>query len=263
MTEITLKVKANDPVTTAEREAIAKRVIDDFGPSLPSTRLLCFLDDEDPAILKGGFGPENRGIYGPIHDSTPLATWPEYVTDCIRVDDNVSFYYPRVVDDLVYLYGSTCDDEIGLTMTLAHELQHTIQHGKARKVWAANSLIRSLDRKIVKALKLTWADIPIEHEARIASKRVADGFFGEQRVVQYIDKKIAEHVTEADVADWQFVRTLTASSSVDLVGGTQLLFERLKDYRAELASLLQETKDNPDFRDFDLEAYFIAEVGDV
>ena len=48
-------------------------------------------------------------------------------------------YGTRVIDDLVYLYGSTCADEVGLTMTLAHKLQHAIQHGKERNVWAVNS----------------------------------------------------------------------------------------------------------------------------
>ncbi len=84
-------------------------------------------------------------------------------------------------------------------------------------------------------------------------------FFGEKRVTQYIDEKIAEAITEVDVADWQFVRALTPSSSVEIVGDTQRLFQRLKGCRSELEAVLQEKKDNPDFGDIDLDCFFDEE----
>lgn len=256
---VMLKVKSENPEVEAQREAAAQRVLDYFGGSLPSSRLLCFLDDDDPLTLKGERGTANRGLYGPIHDSTPLADWPDYVTSCILVDDGVSLPFPRAIDDLVYLYGSTCANEVGLTMTLAHELQHAIQHANARKVWAVNGLIPQLHKTVIAVLNLQWADIPIERETRIVSKRVAVHFFGEQRVTQYIDEKLAEGITRndvADVADWQFVRTLTPSSSVDLVTDTQRLFKRLKGFRSELEAVLRKKKNDPDFGDIDLAAYF-------
>jgi len=217
------------------------------------------LDDNDPVILKHAFGAANRGAYGPIKDSTSLDIWPDYVTGCILVDDGISLLFPRVIDDLVYLYGSTCANEVGLTITLAHELQHSIQHAYARRVWAVNSLIPQLPKTAIAALKLQWADIPIERETRIVSKGVAVDFFGEQRVTEYIDEKIAQGITRgdvADVADFQFIRTLTPSSSVDLTDDTQQLFNRLKSHRSELEAVLQEKKDDPDFSDIDLDAYF-------
>lgn len=115
------------------------------------------MDDDDPPTLKGDRGAANRGFYGPIHNTTRLPDLPDYVASCIFVDDGISIPFPRVVDDLVYLYGSTCANEVGLTMTLAHELQHAIQHANVRKLWAANSLINRLDRKVIDALKLQWA----------------------------------------------------------------------------------------------------------
>jgi hypothetical protein len=217
------------------------------------------LDDDDPLTLKGERGTANRGLYGPIHDSTPMGNWPDYVTSCIFIDDGISLPFPRVVDDLVYLYGSTCANDVGLTMTLAHELQHAIQHASARKVWSVNGLVPQLDKTVIAALNLQWADIPVERETRIVSKRVAVHIFGEQRVTQYIDERLAENITRndvADAADWQFVRTLTSSSSVDLVTDTHRLFRRLKGYRSELETVLREKKDNPDFGDIDLSEYF-------
>ena len=255
---VTLKVKSGNAAAKGQREAAAQRVLNYFDGSLPSSRLLCFLDDGDPPGLKQVFGSANRGVYGPIHDTTPLADWPDYVTDCILVDDGISLPFPRVVDDLVYLYGSTCANEVGLTMTLAHELQHAIQHANARKVWAVNGLVPQLPKTVIVALKLQWTDIPIERETRIVSKRVAVHFFGEKRVTQYIDEKITERISEADVADWQFVLALTPSSSVDLVADTQRLFKRLKGYRPQLEGCLQNARREypQDYNDLDLSPFF-------
>jgi hypothetical protein len=256
---ITLNVKSENEAVRVHREAVAQRVLEHFGSCLPRSRLLCFLDEDDPPSLKGERGAANRGLYGPIHDNTPMADWPEYVTSLIFVDDDVSIPFPRVIDDLVYLYGSTCANEVGLVMTLAHELQHAIQHANMRKLWAVNGLIQNLDRKIIDVLKLTWADIPTEREARIVSKRTAVHLVGVQRVEEYLDEKIAERTTEADAADWLFVRRLTPSGSVDLDAETKQLLGRLRSYRSELQEVLQEKKDakNPDFLDIELDGYLI------
>jgi hypothetical protein len=136
------------------------------------------------------------------------------------------------------------------------QVQHAIQHDRMRQLWATNSLVTQLDREIINQLKLTWKDIPIERESRIVFKRVAVRFFGDQRVTQYIEEKIAEGITESDVADWEFIRTLRASSVVDLVTETQKLFKRLKSHRSELEAVLREKKDDPDFGDVDLASYF-------
>ena len=243
---------------------MVQRVLLHFGERLPRLRLLCFLDDEDPPFLRRMYGPANRGIFAPIHDNTPMADWPDDVSDLIFTDDGVSWGLQRVFDDLIYLYGSTCANEVGLTMTLAHELQHAIQHASQRKLWAINSLVQNLDRKIIDSLNLRWPDIPIEREARIVSKNVALHFFGEKVVAEYIDRKIGEHVTKADVVDWQFVRTLTASSTVNIEAETKRLFERLKSYQTELEGSLDEKKSgkNPDFLDIDLASY-LAEFNPI
>ena len=87
---IILTVKSEESAASKQREAIAQRVFDYFGGSLPSVRLLCFLDDDDPLALKSTYGSANRGGYMPIHDSTPTGNLPEYVSECIFVDDGVS-----------------------------------------------------------------------------------------------------------------------------------------------------------------------------
>jgi hypothetical protein len=256
---ITPEVKTEN----AAVKAAALRVISNFGLCLPESRLLCFLDDEDAHdVSLDELGPANRGQYRSIHDSSDLNGLPSAVKDCICPLDFTGRPTWRRIDDLVYLKRSACVDEVGLTMTLAHELQHAIQHAKVRKLWATNTLaswflMRGLDKNAVEALELTWASIPIELEARIVSKRVAECLFGEERVTQYIEKRIAERVTEADVADWKFIRKLLPSSSVDLVGSTKILFKQLRGHRPGLEELLRKMKeDGPDFSDIDLDSCF-------
>lgn len=251
---VQIEVQSSDQAIKDRRKALAARVRDYFGSCLPSSRrLLCFLDETDPPDLRSKYGAGNRGFYGPVYDrdSEVMDKLPEYVAKLI-------FPFRREMDDLIYLYESTCADDVGLTIILAHELQHAIQHANVRKLWAVNGLVCNLDRKIIDALKLTWPAIPTEREARIVSKRVAVHFFGEKRVLQYIDRKIAEHVTEADVADWGYVRTLGWSGTLNLDAETKELFGRLRGYKAELKKILQEKKggNNPDFLDIDLNHYF-------
>jgi hypothetical protein len=249
---VTLHAKSGDAAVRHHREATAQRVIDYFGDRLPPMRLLCFLDDNDSGRLRG-----ERGRYETIHDGTPLAHLPDYVSERIYVDDHVSFYFPRVIDGLVFLYGSTCANEVGLSMTLAHELQHTVQRNNMRQLWAANSLVNQLKNEVFDTLKMTWSDIPIEREARIVSKHAAVQLFDEQRVTEYIEERIREHVSDGDFADWQFIHSIAPMDSVDLLGGTRKLFQQLKDYKPELESaLLELRKHHPeDFGDINLDDF--------
>ncbi len=236
-----------------QHEKAAQRVASHFGLCLPVSRVLCFLDDQDPSSLKRAFGAANRGLSGTVKDGDDFSIWPDYVQKWMHADR------VPLVDQLIYLYGTTCSDEVGLTMTLAHELQHAIQHDRLRKVWAVNSLIRRLPTA-VDNLKLEWADIPIERDARIVSKRVALDLHGEELVRRYIDKRSAEAVEPHDVIDWHFVRGLTPSSSVDLVGDTHRLFHRLIDHKQEVEDALRGRKNDSDYSDINLDDFFNSSV---
>ncbi len=254
---ITLEVKSDDPSIKTHREAAARRVIDHFDASLAAARLLCFLDDEDPPELKQKYGVANRGGYLRVYNPEHLDGWPNYVRRLVY-PYSLTGGQTRVFDGVIYLYETTCADEVGLTMTLAHELQHAVQFSKERQLWAANSLVaQGLTGQSVAALGLEWKDIPIEVETRIIAKRLAERFFGEKRVRQYIESRISARITESDAADWQFVRTLTSSSAVDLAGETRRLFKRLMGYRRELEDALQQLQiESPDYADVDLDDFF-------
>jgi hypothetical protein len=127
-------------------------------------------------------------------------------------------------DDFIYLHGSTCSNDVGLTMTLAHEVQHFMQRTHRTRLWAANTLIPNLTKATIHALDLKWCDVPHEREARVVSKRVAGALFGVETVRNYIDSKIAERVTAADAADWQCIQGLSTSTPYDLAGETEVFF---------------------------------------
>jgi len=101
----TVKVKTPDLVVKKEREEIAQLVLDEFGDLLPECRLLCFFDDEDCQEFKKDLGEGNRAFHRPISDKSPFAGWPEYITECIFVDDPSSFWYMRLFDHVIYLHG--------------------------------------------------------------------------------------------------------------------------------------------------------------
>jgi hypothetical protein len=245
---ITLKVRAPEDSARRTREAAAQKVIAQFRAQASEARLLCLLDDEDWQALKQEVGIANRGAFLHLRGPLPwLLEAPGYVQELLLVGGQFAF------DDFIYMHGSTCSDALSLTLTLAHELQHFVQHESAVSLWAANSLVPILPNRVIATLGLTWCDIPHEREARIVPKRIAEGLFGAERTDQHIQTKIRERVTEADAADWECIRKLNASARYDLATETSLLFARLKPYRMDLENALQSFKVYSDFGSVDLD----------
>lgn len=248
-----VKVESHDPAVRVQRETVAQRVLTQFGDRLPDLRLLCFLDKEDWQPFRDYAGEANRGFYTPLkQDTFAWSLWPDYVTAHIFVNGSASISVGRAFDHVIYLHGSSCEDQVGLTMTLAHELQHFVQYGSARKIWAENSLIPMLSKDVIAASGLQWSDIPIEREARTVSKRIAEKLFDADRVARYIDRRIAGPVNAADRADWMFVRELSTAVPYDLESATRLMYKRLCSFRREIEELLEGLKDDPDFAPVDL-----------
>src|SRR5256885_12347627 len=120
-----INVKSADSVLRARRQAVAQLVVDEFGRGLPDLSLLAFFDDEDWILFREKYGSTNRGLYAPIKvNHFEWQLWPDYVTMCILKNLPSSSILNRNFDHVIYLYGSTCSDEVSLSMTFAHELQH-------------------------------------------------------------------------------------------------------------------------------------------
>ncbi len=174
----TVIVKSADVLIKSQREAAAKRVITQFGDQIPDRKLLCFFDDEDWKDFRDRFGIANRGFYRQLSEG-PLMSWPRYLQNHIFVQNLQAPPWRQLAfDHVTYLYGSTCSDEVGMTMTFAHELQHFIQRSNGIHMWAANSSAAWLDKTTLAATGLRPCDIPHEREARIVSKRTAEQLFG-------------------------------------------------------------------------------------
>jgi hypothetical protein len=259
---VKVEVKSYDAGVKAQREAVAQSVLREFRSGLPDLELLAFLDDQDWDDLKRDYGPANRGCYAPIKQNRPTEAWPLRMTNLIfvPVGDSSPWLTKRVFDHGIYLHGSTCADETGLTLTFAHELQHFVQYGFNRRLWAEGRLIPHLPKEVFDITGLNWPDIPHEREARIVAKRVGLELCGADAVKQYIDRRISEKATESDVKDWRFSQHLDPSIPYDLSAETKRIFQRLRPYRQALENVLRAMNGNPDYKDdykdIDLSPYF-------
>lgn len=254
---VKVEVKSSDDSVKVRRHVAAQSVLEEFGNQLPDLRLLAFFDDQDWDYFKREMGDSNRGLYTPIKAGNfQWAVWPDYVKECILVDDPSSFVFKQDADHLIYLHGSTCADEVGLIMTFSHELQHFIQYGFNRKLWAENLLIPNLPRDVINAMRLNWPDIPNEREARNVAKQIGIRLCGAEAVKRYIERRIAESITPNDADDWRFSQQVDPSVPYDLAGETRLIFQRLKPYRQQLEKILYGQRDDVDFKNLDLSEYF-------
>jgi len=257
---VTLEVMSHDAVAKAKRKAAAERVLQEFDGKLPDLKLLAFFDDGDDPHVRRDWGPANRGISGPITAKSPTLRW---LLDPLGMPR-------RVRDDYgIYLHGSTCADEIALTMTFAHELQHFVQYGFKRQLCAGGRLIRSLPTDVQERERLGWLDIPHEREARIVAKKIGVELFGEDAVKGYIDRLIKEtqqrcidqtisqSEINAEIEDLRFSQKFDdLSVPYDLATEMKAIFRRLKPYEKELEDVLRQKRECPDYQDVNLSSYF-------
>jgi len=252
---VRLKVKTRDVNLGLQREDLAQKVIDFFDEPLPDCKLLCFFDDEDCQEFKNIMGQRNRAFHRRISDKTPFVGWPGHITDCIFLDDGVSLFYPRIFDHVIYLYGSTCADKVGMTMSFAHELQHVVQSLKTPDLLAVNNIVRFLPRKVINELGLQWSDIPTEREARAVGKRIAVQLHGCEAVQQFVSARLASEQDPDEIADLRFIQQLEPSTSYSVEDTTAVLFGRLRKYRGELEESLKFMKTDPEFEPIPLDAW--------
>jgi hypothetical protein len=229
MDSICLHVTSEDDEVRRHREEIARCVFEHFTPKLLSrARVICYLDDRDIDWLKQMWGGlSNRGVHWPIRGQG-LNDWPQDMWDIIAGVDadsgEVSWPYASVI----YLHGSTCNSDIQLAMTLAHELQHFVQFTTEQNLWAKNTLLQNLPNLPRHNLR-HWFDLPVEVEARVTAKRVTEKLFGHEAVCLHIAKMIAARSSEEDAADWEFIKGLDPNWSYDIHHETAVLVEEYWD----------------------------------
>jgi hypothetical protein len=245
------------------RNGWANRVIDRLSKRLPDLRLLVCLD----AVDAEGLVPDRdmRGFFQPVDRHYYRSRiWPTYLATKLKTINRSGFEATYNYDCIVYLPNRTCEREDSLTMTLAHELIHFIQFGSDWRIWAWNTVIANLNRETIREMQLTWKDIPIEWEARLFAKRIAEELVGSGRTAEYIEFRITENVTERDVADWKFVKALNPHNASNTGEMTKALFNRLADIRSELERTLDGMRIRfPDFCRLDLNEMLPATAGNM
>jgi len=208
------------------------------------TRVVCILDGQDGSDLKRELGPDNRGVHCPpwgrIYGSLPC-----YVRPLIGPVNQRTNKVEWPFDCIIYLHGSTCETEIGLSLCFAHELQHFMQYALQRSFYVLHDLLVELHNP---EFQFMW-DYPIEREARIISKRVGVELFGERAVDTHIQNRILAHVSCMDVHDWEFVRGIDLSVPYDLAVESMRLIDR---HRTELVGILEKFREEKALAGVDL-----------
>lgn len=248
---ITIYVKSDDSAIKQRREGVACRVREYFMSNcdVPAhLRAICFLDDRDADEIRGELGPSNRGLHWPIRGQG-LGMWPSYMWGVVAAMDYSTGDCRWPFASVIYLHGSTCENDLALTTTLAHELQHFLQYANCRRLWAINVFLMSLLKPEKPHLRRVW-DIPTEREARIVSKTAAEALHGIRVVEQYANERIETAVGEDDKEDWKFFQSIDCSIPYSAAESTSSLVDL---YRAELQKLQMtpEWQKDPDFSSID------------
>jgi len=235
----TLYVISDDPDVKAHREETCRCVRCYFERNYriaEQPRVVCIFDKNDCLKSQLGRDPAVRGGFLPT-EGLPLFFFPQYMRDIIAPIDERTNECAFPYAGIILLHGSTCEADVGLTLTFAHELQHFLQYTTEKPLWIMNKLLMGLHNE---EFKVMW-DFPIEIEARTTAKKVAESLFGAEPVRELIQERIKAHITDGDVQDWEFVQGIVSSVPYKLTEGTKLLVKR---HRRQLEEFLQRCKDD-------------------
>src|ERR1700683_4921469 len=166
MVAVSLHVKASDPAIKLHREDVCQRILSKFSPALAAStadqRVLCLIDDEDFYPRKHGESATNRGNRFDVRGVYLPAFLPDYFVNLVlQVSAWPSLHREDLCDQVVYLHGSTCETDIGLTLTFAHELQHVVQKVSAPSLFEVNERLQERDQ-LWSHYFTEWWHLPVE-----------------------------------------------------------------------------------------------------
>ena len=199
---------------------------------LPTNRLCRYFADSDDPYLIHMNGVHFRGFHVPYSARRVL---PQYLLNCffhppdfsidVKFEDTIAF------DNLIYIRRSTCDDTTGLVTTYAHELQHVVQHGtNTPRVLAVNRVLREKLKPVEPAAIAT--DVPLEREANIVSKRIAEILCGPEVVREFAEEQIRlmrDAGEPEQEARWIFFRDVSSSTQYSLLEDTLSLVKKYQN----------------------------------
>jgi hypothetical protein len=251
---IGFEVLEGDEASRERKSSICEQILSGLNVDFSSftSTVICLIDNQENATLRLARGPANRGIFFPVTNEHVRDLIPDYFRNSILHLDCSTLSLERLYDCVIYMHGSTAASEIGLTLTLAHELQHFIQYATNRSTWATDKLLQKLRMTHEEEFR-QWADFPIEREARVVSKRVAIEMHGHLAVEDFIRQERAKHITDADVLDCDFLLSSEADVAYSATQATSALVER---FRPELIALqAQNSSDCPEVESLNLTSH--------
>ena len=186
--------------------------------SQATEKVICLIDDQDYRLADKG----QKGFSSPL--PAGLYFIPQYFNDSVI---DWSYQTGRLYDSLIYIHGSTSSSEVGLTLTLAHELQHFVQYTTNHATWATNEFFQELKVTHEDEFRRS-VDFPIEREARVVSKRVAIEMHGRVVVEDFIRRERDRCITGADVVDCDFLLSPEADVAYSAREASRALVRRFK-----------------------------------
>jgi hypothetical protein len=190
---------------------------------LPPDRHYRYFATEEDAYLAEEVGRYFRGLHFPTSGTDEISRYA------------LGRYLPfgaTNYDHLIYIRKITCADPAGCVVTYSHELQHTIQHERFPRLMKATSILRNNIKTFQP--NATEIDIPIEVDANIVSKRVAEEVCGVERVRKFAEEQLRFMKgagANAQVIRWEYFLNTQSSTAYDFVTETVKL---VQDYRGRM-----------------------------
>jgi hypothetical protein len=218
--QITIEVQSETADQYAKRLRVAEDVRDYFLQNLrvpDSRKVLCFLANHN-AYQRGD--PSQMGRYYP---QMPQLS-----------DGAIASVAKPFHDCLILLNESVWNSELGATMTLAHELQHFLQHSNEPELWAVDCLLQHLlQTEAYEQLKHGWKT-PCDTEARVVALQVALNGSDRARVDKYVEERIHNATGSAgDIENWRRVQSIDPTTH-SLARDTKSLIQRFMPLLKEL-----------------------------
>lgn len=167
----------------------------------PQCRVLCFLDYTDPKELRDLIGVQTRGAFYPL--TLGRLTQDLLAAHVARECKGSSGLF--ICESVIYLFASTCKTDIGLVLTLAHELQHCHQHQHQYSYWFMERRVRVVSSQNGIPKIGSYLDLPSERDAIRKSKEIAQAMFGSEAVAAFIHSQIQSESSSENQAVWNFL----------------------------------------------------------
>ncbi|SRR6266851_8071236 len=211
----------NSSMNESTLKPLCEQVDKDFG--LPADKYYRYFAVAPDEFLTEKVGSYFRGVQ---FSTTATDEVSSHVRDRYLPSGTTHYGY------LVYIRDTTCIDPTGCVVTYAHELQHIVQHERFPRLMKPNSVLRTMLKDFIETA--TEIDIPIEVDANIVSKRVAEKVCGVESVRRFAEEQVRfmkKKGAVEQVIRWEFFRDTPSSHPYDYVDET---LELVQKYRGQM-----------------------------